>query len=297
MTAKVKCTAITINTSFRSGLKKAMSEPLLFSDSEGDVDSDGDDFMLDKSEITDERASRILEEMLWFLKADGFPGPKIENMPGGTNERGSQIQRLKDYILSLNLDPPVSEDEWYSEKVQKLLRRDKPYWMKKWKNKKSTKKENKEFTKLYFGDDEVVPGTPPQNLMMPIAIVDDDDNDSSSYYVSESSESDYVSDTDDEVLEKQSLNLLDSQRSPLKTYAWNEGFSLSQANVVKEQKENYEPIDFDDEDFDSNLLTQTPKRKGHRLPELPTLISQRSHNANFIATPLGWSLLELPLRS
>ena len=279
-----------------------MAEPLLFSDSEGesDVDSDGDDFMDDEPEITDERASRILGEMLWFLKADGFPGPKIENMPGGTHERGSQIQRLKDYILSLELNPSVGEDEWYNKKIQRLLRRDVPYWMKKWKNKKSTKKENKEFTKLYFGDDEVVPGTPPQNMMMPIAIVDDDDNDSSSYYVSESSESDYVSDTDDEVLEKQSFNLLDSQRSPLKTY---ERFPLSQNkqnNMLEDQKENY--YDFDSEDFDMDLLT-APKTgvknrgsKRYELEEWSTLISQRPR-ANFIATPLGWSLLETPLRS
>lgn len=270
-----------------------MPEPLLFSDSEGesDVDSDGDDFMDDEPEITDERASRILGEMLWFLKADGFPGPKIENMPGGTHERGSQIQRLKDYILSLELNPSVGEDEWYNKKIQRLLRRDVPYWMKKWKNKKSTKKENKEFTKLYFGDDEVVPGTPPQNMMMPIAIVDDDDNDSSSYYVSESSESDYVSDTDDEVLEKQYFNLSDNQRSPLKNYAWNEGLSLSQANVVKEQKENYGPID-GDENMDFEMFTPPNPNAKEDLP-LFKLISQRPR-ANFIATPLGWSLLEMP---
>lgn len=88
-------------------------------------------------------------------------------------------------------------------------------------------------------------------------------------------------------LQNQSLNLPHGQWSPPREYAWGEGLSLSQANVVNE------PIDFD-EDFDPNLLTQSPdgsnKDKGRfNIPDL-----RQRPRANFIATPLGWSLLETP---
>lgn len=73
--------------------------------------------------------------------------------------------------------------------------------------------------------------------------------------------------------------------------------NLKEWDMREVEKENYEPpMDLNDEDL--NFLTQSPdgNNKGDerfKLPDWSTLISQRPR-ANFIATPLGWSLLEIP---
>tara|TARA_Y100000592_G_C5383948_1_gene274820 strand:+ start:118 stop:909 length:792 start_codon:yes stop_codon:yes gene_type:complete len=81
---------------------------------------------------------------------------------------------------------------------------------------------------------------------------------------------------------------------PYETFANEEedGIPLSLNKKLQDQKENYEPMEEDEKyaiDEGSQLnLTLTPKNKYARggLPPLPL--------SRFIATPLGWSLLEIP---
>lgn len=259
-----------------------MPEPLLFSDSEGesDVDSDGDDFMADRQNYGEglhsipwPRLNKIADEIYAFYDRDD----SLEH------ERGTQLDRLFEHLKGEPIKlapeeitspyfwmllreqpdglPPVPDDDLPPDKqaFQEHLEKEKEKIINRLKEKRYLLTEERSET---YNSDK-------------------------SYDWETGSEAESETGSDFET----NLNLSDNQRSPLKTY---ERFPLSQNNMLEDQKENY--YDFDSEDFDMDLLTAPKtgvKNRGYELEGWSTLISQRPR-ANFIATPLGWSLLEIP---
>ena len=246
-----------------------MAEPLLFPDSEGesDVDSDGDNLMGRRQKHGHEphsipllRLNKIADAIIAFYKEDD----------AFEHERGTQLYRLFQHLRGgpIKLQPEEESNRKFlrllSEQpdgnpVQDDGRTPDEEAVQNFLQNETRKRIDELIERKYLD---------PGYAVMPIV-----DGARSSSPVAEDPQSENDSDTGDGFLQNQSLNLSHGQSSPPREHAYNEEeFFLSQ---------NYE-----------SLLTPERERGDHNLP--PLLISQRSHNANFIATPLGWSLLEIP---
>ena len=259
-----------------------MAEPLLFPDSEGesDVDSDGDNLMGRRQKHGHEphsipwpRLNKIADAIISFYKEDD----------AFEHERGTQLYRLFQHLRG---GPIILQPEEESNRKFLRLLREQPDGPPPVQDNDLPLDKEAAQERLQYETDKLIEKLIKNGKLAPdFANVD---GARSSSPVAEDPQSEYDSDTGDGFQQNQSLILPHGQGSPLKNYANEEEDGIPLSLDKQDQKENYD--DFHSEDFDM-FTPPNPNAKGD-LPSFK-LISQRPR-ANFIATPLGWSLLETP---
>ena len=267
-----------------------MAEPSLFSDSEGesDVDSDGDNLMGHRQKHGHEphsipllRLNKIAEAIIAFYDGDD----SLEH------ERGTQLYRLFQHLKG---GPIGLKDEESNRDFLRLLREQPDGPPPVQDNDLPLDKEAVQ-ERLQYETDKIIKrleenGRLKEKGYFPTEERSETYNSDKSYDLETGPEAGPETDNpDNPPLNKEYDNF------PDKTFANEEEdwIPLSLNN-----KQNFEPpMDLNDEDLNfltqnyESLLTPEGERGDHNLP--PLLNFQRPR-ANFIATPLGWSLLEIP---